>query len=131
MKIKIGDKVCLEKSFSLMEVKEFAKLSGDINPVHLDADFASKTLFKKPIVHGFLYGSIISAILANQLPGPGSIYLNQEMNFIAPLYHDEVVRIEVEVINIKPEKSIYYLSTKGYKNQDELILDGKAIIKLI
>lgn len=130
MKIKIGDKVSIEKTFSLEDVRAFAELSGDKNPVHLDEKFAKSTVFKKPIVHGFLYGSIISSILANELPGPGSIYLNQEMNFLAPLFHNEAIRIEVEVIDHKPKKNIYYLSTKGFKDQ-ELILDGKAIVKLL
>lgn len=131
MEINIGDKVSVERCFSLQDVKDFAALSGDNNPIHLNEKFAETTVFKKPIVHGFLYGSIISAILANRLPGPGSIYLNQEMKFIAPLYHNEMIKIEVSVEAIKPEKNIYVLSTKGYKNNSELILDGTAVIKLL
>ena len=131
MKIKVGDKAFTKKAFSLEDVKQFAGLSGDINPVHLDEQFAAQTLFKKPIVHGLLYSSLISALLANELPGPGSIYLHQELNFKIPLYHNEEVTAVVEVTEINPEKNIYFLKTLCYKNETELILEGKAIIKLI
>lgn len=131
MDIKIGDKASLSKKFSYDEVKKFSILSEDINPVHLNSEYAEKTIFKKPIVHGFLFGSLISAIIANKLPGPGSIYLGQEMKFTKPVYHNEVVTAEVKVLEIREDKNIYTLSTICYNNLNEVVLEGKAIVKLV
>ncbi len=131
MKYFIGDSVEMSKVFTYDDVKKFAELSGDINPVHLDQTFASTTIFKKPIVHGFLFSSMISALLANKLPGPGSIYIHQELNFKGPVFHGEKVTAIVEIEEIKPEKSIYILKTQCLKNDGEIVLTGKAVIKLV
>ncbi len=103
----------------------------DFNPVHLDEKYVENTIFKKRIVHGYLYGSLISAIIGTKMPGPGSIYIHQEMNFKKPVFLDEVVTAVVKITEIKPEKSIIYLETICYKNNNEIVLDGKAIIKLV
>ena len=131
MKFAIGDSAEMSKVFTYDDVKNFAELSGDVNPVHLDQTFASSTIFKKPIVHGFLFSSMISALLANKLPGPGSIYIHQELNFKVPVYHGEKVTAIVEIEEIKPEKSIYILKTECLKNDNEIVLTGKAVIKLV
>jgi acyl dehydratase len=131
MKFAIGDSAKMSKVFTYDDVKNFAELSGDVNPVHLDKTFASTTIFKKPIVHGFLFSSMISALLANKLPGPGSIYIHQELNFKVPVYHGEKVTAIVEIEEIKPEKSIYILKTECLKNDSEIVLTGKAVIKLV
>jgi len=131
MKYFIGDSAQMSKVFTFEDVKNFAELSGDINPVHLDENFASTTIFGKPIVHGFLFSSMISALLANKLPGPGSIYIHQELNFKAPVFHGEKVTAIVEIEEIKSEKSIYILKTECIKNDSEIVLTGKAVIKLL
>jgi acyl dehydratase len=131
MNYKVGDKVEISKTFNLADVKLFAELSGDMNPVHLSKDFAANTIFIKPIVHGFLYSSMISALLANELPGPGSIYIHQELNFKLPVFHGEKVTAKVQIEEIKPEKSIFILKTECFKNDNEIVLTGKAIIKLL
>lgn len=131
MNFSIGDKASINKIFSFDDVSTFSKLTGDINPVHLNADYAKNTIFEKPIVHGFLFASLISALIANDLPGPGSIYLHQELNFKKPLFHGEEVTATVEIIEIKIEKKIFVLSTKCFKGEEVLILDGKAVIKYL
>ena len=82
--LKIGDKTQFTKSFTAEEVILFAKISGDDNPIHLDAEYAEKSIFKQKIVHGFLVGSLISAAIGKNLPGNGTIYLNQSMKFWLP-----------------------------------------------
>jgi acyl dehydratase len=131
MNYKVGDKAEITKTFNLADVKLFAELSGDMNPVHLSKEFAANTIFIKPIVHGFLYSSMISALLANELPGPGSIYIHQELNFKLPVFHGEKVTAKVQIEEIKPEKSIFILKTECFKNDNEIVLTGKAIIKLL
>lgn len=127
----VGQTASVTKSFCLEEVEQFARLSGDLNPIHLDADYASTTQFKRPIVHGFLYGSLVSSILANQLPGPGSIYLHQELNFKAPVFHgDEVVAV-VKVTELKPEKRIVRLDTFCHSKSGIELVSGMALVKLL
>ena len=73
-------------SFTQAQVDQFAQVSGDKNPIHWDEAYAAKTVFKKPIIHGFLGGSVFSKILGTQFPGEGTIYLKQEMKFMKPMY---------------------------------------------
>lgn len=130
-KLKVGQEASISKSFSEKDVKLFSELSCDNNPVHLDEKYAQKTIFKNRIVHGYLYSSLISAIIGTKMPGPGSIYLHQDLNFKKPVFLDETVTALVRITELKPEKSLVYLDTFCYKNNDELILEGKAIIKLV
>lgn len=127
----LGQTATMRKSFSFDDVKKFAELSGDINPVHLDNEFAEKTIFKRPIVHGFLYGSMISALLANELPGPGSIYIHQELNFKSPVYHGDEVTAEVKITDLRSDKNIITLETTCTVSENIQVLIGKAIIKLV
>jgi 3-hydroxybutyryl-CoA dehydratase len=127
----IGQQEYLSKVFTLNDVRQFAKLSLDTNPVHLDEEYAKATFFKQRIVHGFLVGSLISAVLGNKLPGPGAIYLHQELNFKKPVYFGDEIKALVKIIDIKLEKSLLFLETTCYKNKTEIVIEGKAIVKLI
>lgn len=128
---KVGDSYSIEKSFSLEEVKLFSELSLDINPVHLDEEFAKASIFKQPIVHGILVSGLISSVIANHLPGPGSIYLGQTLNFKSPVYHNEIVKASVEIEKIREDKNIYHLKTIVSKENGVVAIDGQAVIKLI
>ena len=81
----IGQEASIKKILREEDVIKFAQVSGDFNPVHLDENFAQKTIFKKRIAHGFLTASLISTVIASDLPGPGSIYLSQTIKFLAPV----------------------------------------------
>lgn len=128
--LKIGDSFELCKSFSEQDVNLFSKLSLDTNPIHIDEDYAKDSIFKRKIVHGFLSSSLISAIIGTRLPGAGSIYLHQELNFKKPVYIGEQVRALVTINDIKLEKSIVYLQTNCYNSNNEITIEGNAIIKL-
>lgn len=127
----IGEKKTSKVKYSTDKVEIFAKLSGDENPLHLNEDFAKKTLFGERIVHGILVASQISALLANELPGPGSIYLNQELKFVNPVYHGEEITCTVEVIELKEDKNIIVLDTICKSNNDTVVIIGKAVIKKV
>ncbi len=127
----IGQSCSLSKSFSLKDVEEFAKLSMDDNPVHLDSVYASNSLFGKRIVHGYLTSSLFSAIIGTKMPGNGSIYIKQDLTFKKPVFHDEVITATVTVRDIKLEKSIVFLDTICTKNNGEVAIEGNAIVKLI
>lgn len=127
----VGQSSSLSKRFTLEDVKVFAGLSQDNNPVHLDQEYAENSVFHNRIVHGFLTGSLFSAIIGTQLPGNGSIYLGQTLNFKKPVYHDQLITATVTVMEIRKDKPIVKLSTVCKNEQDEVVIDGEAIVKLI
>lgn len=126
----IGQSASLKKKFSSDEVKAFAELSLDRNPIHLDEKYAEQSRFGDRIVHGFLVGSLFSAIFGTELPGEGAIYLHQEMNFRKPVYHGEEITATVTVTNIKKEKSVLYFDTKCENAKGEIVIDGNAVLKI-
>lgn len=127
----VGQKISSSVTYSTEMVEKFAELSGDKNPVHLDFEFASKSIFKNKIVHGILVSSQISALIANELPGPGSIYLNQELKFISPVYHGDEIICVVEVTDIIEAKNIVILSTICKQTDGKEVIIGKATIKKV
>lgn len=129
-KLSIGDKVSLFKSFTEQDVFLFSELSLDKNPIHLDEDYAKTSVFKKRIVHGMLVSSLFSGLIANQLPGKGSIYLNQELNFKHPIFFDEEVKVEVEIIHIREDKPIFTLKTICQNSVGKIAIEGKAVVML-
>lgn len=123
----VGMESTTEKTVTIEDIKRFAEVSGDFNPVHLDEEFAKKTIFKGRIAHGFLTASFISTIIATELPGPGSIYLKQSLKFLAPVYINEKILVKVRIIEINIEKSKVKLITECFKNKT-LVLTGEAEI---
>lgn len=107
------------------DIAAFAALSGDVNPVHLDADYAAGTRFKVRIVHGLLTASYISTVLGTKLPGAGAIYLSQTLNFRAPVYHGDTVTARVEVTELIPEKDRAVMACTCHVGE-RLVLDGEA-----
>lgn len=126
---KIGQSCELRKIFSEEDVLKFASLSLDTNPIHIDKQYAEKSVFGKQIVHGFLSSSLISAVIGTKMPGPGSIYLHQNLNFKKPVYIGDEVKAIVTIKDINIEKSIIYLDTMCYNSLDNIVIEGNAIIK--
>ena len=109
------------------DVAAFAALTGDTNPVHLDQEYAARTRFKAPIVHGLLTSSYISTVLGTKLPGAGAIYLSQTLKFLAPVYHGDTVIARAEIIELIAEKSraIFKCTCRV---DDRLVLEGEAML---
>ena len=126
--IKIGESASLTKTFTDEDVRSFAAISGDKNPVHLDDEYAAKTQFKKRIAHGMLTAGLISAILGTQLPGEGSIYLGQTLNFKAPVYLDDTITATVTVIKMHERKPIVTLETVCTNQDGVVVLEGEAVL---
>lgn len=126
----IGQTASLKKVFTTDDVKAFAELSMDNNPIHLNQEFAEQTRFGKRMVHGFLVGSLISAVFGTILPGEGAIYLHQEMDFRKPVFHGDEITATVVITNIKKEKSILYFDTKCENERGEVVIEGNAVLKV-
>lgn len=127
-KIQLGKSASITKIFSNDDVENFAKLSEDRNPVHLDDDFARSSIFKQRIVHGMLTASLFSGLLGEKLPGKGTIYLGQNLKFSAPVPIGEKVTATVEIINIREDKPIVTLRTFCVDSKENVVIDGEAVV---
>lgn len=126
--IKIGDSAHISKTVTEEVIHDFAKATGDFNPIHLDQAYAEKTRFKGRIAHGALTVGYISSVLANLLPGPGSIYLSQEIKFLAPVRIGDIVTAKVEIIELIPDKNRAKFKTTCTNQNAEVVVDGTAWI---
>jgi 3-hydroxybutyryl-CoA dehydratase len=126
--IKVGDTASLTKTFTESDVLNFAEISGDQNPVHVDPQFAATTRFERQIVHGMLTSGLISAVLGMQLPGPGCIYLKQELNFRAPVYFGDTITATATVAKVREDKPIITLKTVCTNQEGTEVIDGEAIL---
>ena len=122
-KITPGYKYTYDFSFSQEEVNAFAEVTGDRNPIHLDQAYASKTVYKKPIIHGYLGGSVFSKIFGNHFPGEGTVYLNQQLEFRRPMYSDEQYQAILTVKEVFPSRHRAIIETKIIH-----LGDGKPVI---
>lgn len=129
MDLTIGQTASLTKAFSEKDVELFAELSLDKNELHINDEYAKESIFKQRIVHGFLSGSLISAVIGTILPGKGAIYLHQDMDFKKPVYIGEEITAVVEVGRLKEEKRICYLQTRCENREGEVKISGIAIVK--
>jgi 3-hydroxybutyryl-CoA dehydratase len=126
--IKIGDVAEYSKTITEKEVLGFAEISGDCNPVHIDKEFAEKSMFKKQIAHGILSGSLISTVLGTKLPGVNTIYMGQNFKFMAPVYFGDTLTARVEVADKKDEKHIIKLRTYVLNQDGKIVVDGEATV---
>jgi acyl dehydratase len=109
-------------------IRAFAALTGDSNPVHLDDTYAATTRFGRRIAHGMIAAGLISAALANDLPGPGTVYLSQTLQFKAPVYPGDTITTTVEVKSVRPDKPIATLSTICKNQENAVVLEGEAVV---
>lgn len=122
----VGQEVSEEKKFEQSEVIAFSEISGDNNPLHLDEEFARNSRFGAPVVHGILVAGLISKIIGTQFPGEGSIYLEQNLRFLKPVYVGECVVVKVKITDIILDKKIFLLETNVYNKNEICVLCGSA-----
>ena len=126
--MKVGDSAEITKTIEQSDIDAFANVTGDHNPVHVDAEFARTTRFGKRIAHGMLTASLISAVLANHLPGEGSVYLGQTLQFVAPVFPGDEITARVTVREIREDKPILKLETVCVNQRDEIVIRGEATV---
>ena len=125
---KVGMKDQTRKTITEADVVLFSAVSTDINPLHLSEEAAKNGIFKKRVAHGILVSGLISAVLGNKLPGPGTVYLGQELRFVAPVYIGDDICAEAEIIEIRPEKRIIKLQTTCTNQRGEKVITGVATV---
>src|SRR5579864_2845311 len=127
----IGTRATRVRTIADSDIVRFAEVSGDRNPVHLDEEYAARSPFGQRVAHGFLTGSLISAVIGMDLPGPGSIYLGQTLKFLAPVYIDDTITASAEVTSIREDKRLVILRTDCTNQDGKLVLTGEATVKFV
>jgi acyl dehydratase len=123
--LQVGQKASFSSSVEERDVQLFAAVSRDHNPVHLDAEFAAQSMFKERIAHGMFSGALISAAIACELPGPGTIYLGQQMRFTRPVKLGDTLTVELEVLELLPKGRVR-IATRVFNQNAEQVVDGEA-----
>ena len=126
--LSIGDTSELVKVITEKDVAMFGEITGDMNPAHFDAEYAAKTIFKKRIAHGMLCGSLFSTIVGTVLPGRGSIYLKQDLKFVAPVYLNDTLTAKITVSEIIAEKNRAIFDTTTTNQNGVVVITGTALI---
>ena len=126
--LKAGDVASFAKTVSESDIYLYAGITGDFNPAHVNEAYAKGTFFKTRIAHGLLTAGFISAILANQLPGPGTIYLKQDLSFLAPVHIGDTITARVEIIELITEKKRVRLKTTCSNQDGVVVLSGEATV---
>ena len=125
--LEVGQKATFSKLVTEHDIMLFASMSGDRNPVHLDAEYAAGTMFKERIAHGMFSGALISAAVACELPGPGTIYLGQQMELKLPVKLNDTLTVQLEILEKLPKYRVR-IGTRVVNQKDEVVVDGEALI---
>jgi acyl dehydratase len=128
VKLEIGMSASRTRIITAEDVELFARVSGDTNPVHLDEAYAAQSQFGRRVAHGMLTLSLISAILGNDLPGVGTVYLGQEVRFRAPVFIGDTVQAIVELKSYREEKRIATFTTTCTNQDGTVVLTGEAVV---
>jgi acyl dehydratase len=126
MRVTVGQRAQRSLSLTSDHVKTFAAVTGDYNPLHFDADFAARTKFQGLVVQGGLTTGLLHALVAMDLPGPGSVFLSQNWKFTAPVYIGDTITAEAEVVSVHPTKPVTQLRVRVVRQTGEIVLEGEA-----
>jgi 3-hydroxybutyryl-CoA dehydratase len=126
--LKVGDTARFSKTISESDVYLFAGITGDLNPAHVNEEYAKGTFFKTRIVHGMLSASFISTVVGTMLPGPGTVYMSQEVRFLAPVKFGDTVTAVVEVAEIMADKRKVRLKTYCANQENTTVVEGEALV---
>lgn len=127
--IRKSDRYTHEVIYTQSQIEEFAHCTGDMNPIHLDAEYAAQTPFKEPIVHGFLAAAVFSKVFGTLFPGEGTIYLSQQMSFLAPVYPNRRYTAHFEVIEVDTKRHNGVIATTLLDSDGHECITGEAKLK--
>lgn len=123
-----GDTATFTRTLTEDDLYLFAAVSGDVNPVHLDAEFAANTMFKERIAHGMWSGSLVSAALATVMPGPGTIYLEQSLAFKRPVKLDDTITVKLKVLRKEPKNRVVVECDVRNQNDQQVVVGEAKVI---
>jgi acyl dehydratase len=126
MKVEVGQRARRRLTLTAEHVATYARLTGDYNPLHFDRQFSARTKFGKLVVQGGLTTGLLHALVAMDLPGPGTVFLSQNWKFTAPVYIGDTVTAEAEVRSVHPTKPVCQLGIKVTRQGGETVLEGEA-----
>lgn len=130
--LEIGSRGSFTKTITEYDISAFAGITGDFNPVHVNEEVAKESSFGRRIAHGMLAGGLISTVLGTKMPGEGTVYLEQNLRFTAPVYIGDTCTASVEITEIlNEEKGIYKLDTKVINQNGITVSDGYAVVKYL
>ena len=125
--LQIGQTAQFSKTISESDVYLFAGVTGDMNPAHLNAEYSKEGVFHERVAHGMLSASLISTVLGTELPGKGTIYLQQQVKFVAPVHFGDTITATVEVIEKNIERNRVKLKTTWTNQNGQVVVDGEAL----
>ena len=126
--LEIGQNAEFSKTISETQLYLFAGVTGDMNPAHINAEYSKDSVFNQRVVHGMLSASLISTVLGTELPGRGTIYLQQEVKFVAPVHFGDTITATVEVLEKNIKKNRVKLRTVCTNQEGQVVVDGEAIV---
>ena len=126
MNVVAGQRACRSLTLTAEHVRTYAALTGDYNPLHFDAAFAERTKFGRLVVQGGLTTGLLHALVAMDLPGPGTVFLSQNWKFTAPVYLGDTITAEAEVVSVHPTKPVCQLRVVIEREDGEMVLEGEA-----
>lgn len=124
----VGSRATWTRTFTADDVETFARLSGDRNPLHFDADYTARTRMGRLVIHGGLTTSLFNALVAMELPGPGSVFIHQEWDYPAPAYIGDTITAEAEVIEARADKPITRLRCVARREDGTEVLRGSCVV---
>ena len=128
--LRVGDAAEMAKTVTEADIVLFAGITGDFNPVHVDAVAAERSMFGGRVAHGILSAGFISAVLGMRLPGPGSVYLSQSLRFTKPVRIGDTVTARVEVLEVIAAKRRVRLATTCRNQNGEVVVEGEAVVMI-
>ncbi len=126
MKLAVGNTANRQMTVTADHVKTFAELTGDYNPLHFDESFAAGTKFERLVVQGGLTTGLLNALVAMDMPGPGTVFLSQDWKFTAPVFIGDTITAEAEVLSVHETKPVTQLKIRVTRQDGETVLDGEA-----
>jgi len=126
--LQVGDKAKFSKKINDRDVHLYMGVTGDMNPIYIDRNYASRTHFKEPIVPGIILAGLIVATISNELPGQGTITVSQQFNFLAPVRWNEMITTEVEIVAIDRTKNRVTLQTTCRRQNGAVVVTGESVV---
>ncbi len=126
--IKVGDTARRSMLVTDEQIELFARLSGDRNPLHFDEDFARKTTFGRRVAHGGVTAAILNALVAEDLPGPGSVFMEQHLKYTAPVHPGDTITADLVVLKVREDKPIYTVAVRVTRRDGVLVLEGECVV---